>query len=221
MGVRKQQLPGLAKLSQPRLHNAVKRERLFALLDGRRQQPIIWVGGPAGAGKTALVASYLKARKAITLWYQVDEGDRDPATFFHYLSKLAQQDGKKRSLPQLSSEDVGAFARHYFREFFQHIGANTVLVLDNCQNAAGEAFHLILRVACEELPQQSNIIALSRSVFPRELARLAVRRRSRHSICLTEPCAAKRANSRGSTLRLSAMMLLCCGHSSHATRKMR
>lgn len=173
MGVRKQELPGLAKLSQPRLHNAVKRERLFALLDGRRQQPIIWVGGPAGAGKTALVASYLKARKAITLWYQVDEGDRDPATFFHYLSKLAKQDGKKRSLPQLSSEDVGAFARHYFREFFQHIGANTVLVLDNCQDAAGEAFHLILRVACEELPQQSNIIALSRSVLPRELARLA------------------------------------------------
>jgi LuxR family transcriptional regulator, maltose regulon positive regulatory protein len=173
MGTRKQQLPGLAKLSQPRLHNAVKRERLFTLLDVRKQQPIIWVGGPAGAGKTALVASYLKARKAITLWYQVDEGDRDPATFFHYLSKLAQQDGRKRSLPQLTSEDLGAFARHYFREFFQHIGANTVLVLDNCQDAAGEAFHLILHVACEELPQQSNIIALSRSVFPRELARLA------------------------------------------------
>lgn len=173
MRVRKQQLPGLAKLSQPRLHNAVKRGRLFALLDGRRQQPIIWVGGPAGAGKTTLVASYLEARKARTLWYQVDESDRDPATFFHYLSELAQRGGKKGSLPQLTSEDLGAFARHYFREFFQHIGANTVLVLDNCQDAAGEAFHLILRVACEELPQQNNIIALSRSVFPRELARLA------------------------------------------------
>ena len=163
----------LAKLSQPRLHNAIWRERLFALLDSRKQQPIIWVGGPAGAGKSTLVASYLEARNARALWFQVDEGDKDPATFFHYLSELAQQDGKKRVLPRLSIEDLGAFARHYFREFFGQIGANVVLVLDNCQDAAGDAFHLILRVACEELPQQGNLIALSRSLLPNELARLA------------------------------------------------
>ena len=112
----------LAKLSQPRLHNAIWRERLFALLDSRKQQPIIWVGGPAGAGKSTLVASYLEARNARALWFQVDEGDKDPATFFHYLSELAQQDGKKRVLPRLSIEDLGAFARHYFREFFGQIG---------------------------------------------------------------------------------------------------
>jgi LuxR family transcriptional regulator, maltose regulon positive regulatory protein len=172
MGARKPQQPRLAKLSQPRLHNAVKRERLFALLDARKQQPIIWVGAPAGAGKTTLVASYLEARRARTLWYQVDEGDKDPATFFHYLSELARN-GKKRALPRLSVEDLGAFARYYFREFFRQIGSNAVLVLDNCQDAAGEAFHLILCVACEELPQQCSIIALSRSVLPSELARLA------------------------------------------------
>lgn len=160
MGVRKQASSGLAKLSQPRLHNAIRRERLFALLDAREQQPIIWIGGPAGAGKTTLVASYLEARKARALWFQVDEGDKDPATFFHYFSELAQYDGKKRALPQLSVEELGAFARHYFREFFRHVGANIVLVLDNCQDAVGEAFHLILCVACEELPQQCNLIDL-------------------------------------------------------------
>ena len=41
MGVRKQTPSRLAKLSPPRLHNAIRRERLFALLDAREQQPII------------------------------------------------------------------------------------------------------------------------------------------------------------------------------------
>jgi ATP/maltotriose-dependent transcriptional regulator MalT len=111
MGARKQAGPRLAKLSQPRLHNAVKRERLLALLDVRREQPIVWIGAPAGAGKTTLVASYLVARKARTFWCQVDEGDKDPATLFHYLSELAQQSAKKRALPRLTVEDLGAFAR--------------------------------------------------------------------------------------------------------------
>jgi LuxR family transcriptional regulator, maltose regulon positive regulatory protein len=173
MGARKQIRRRLAKLSPPRLHNAVERERLFALLDAREQQPVVWIGGPAGSGKTTLVASYLQARKARTLWFQVDEGDKDPATFFHYLSEFAPRDGKRRSLPRLSAQDLEAFARHYFREFFSQCGSGTVLVLDNCQDAAGATFHLILRVACEELPRRTSIIALSRSLLPPELARLA------------------------------------------------
>jgi ATP/maltotriose-dependent transcriptional regulator MalT len=155
------------------LHNAVARKRLFALLDARGQRPVVWVGGPAGSGKTTLVASYLEARRAHTLWYQVDEGDKDPATLFHYLSELACQDRKVCPLPQLQAQDLAAFSRHYFREFFRCVGTNSVVVFDNCQDAAGERFHLILRVACEELPRTCNIIALSRSVLPPEFARLA------------------------------------------------
>jgi len=50
--------PQLAKLTRPRLHNAVARERLFELLDEKRKHPAIWVAGPPGAGKTTLVASF-------------------------------------------------------------------------------------------------------------------------------------------------------------------
>lgn len=174
MVARKQVQPRLAKLSQPRLYNTVERERLFALLDAREQHPIIWVGGPAGAGKTTLVASYLATRKARTHWFQVDEGDKDPATLFHYLSEAAHYVSKKSSLPRYSADyaDLGTFARHYFRELFRQMGCGAVLVLDNCQDAASESFHLALRLACEELPHHSNIIALSRSVLPGELGRL-------------------------------------------------
>ena len=81
----------LAKLTRPRLFDPVPRARLFRLLDAACSQPITWVGAPPGAGKTTLIASYLEARKAPLLWYQLDAGDADPATFFWYLVELAQQ----------------------------------------------------------------------------------------------------------------------------------
>jgi ATP/maltotriose-dependent transcriptional regulator MalT len=56
-------VPQFAKLTRPRLHNAVARERLFALLDeAREHKPAICAVGPPGAGKTTLVASWLDAR---------------------------------------------------------------------------------------------------------------------------------------------------------------
>src|SRR5512139_3187543 len=65
----------IAKISTPRLFGVVARERLFVRLDENRGRPLIWIEGPPGAGKTALVASYLEARGITALWYQVDQGD--------------------------------------------------------------------------------------------------------------------------------------------------
>jgi ATP/maltotriose-dependent transcriptional regulator MalT len=59
----------LAKITRPRLPRVLERERLFRLLDGCRDHPVIWVTGPAGAGKTTLIASYLDSRKFPCLWY--------------------------------------------------------------------------------------------------------------------------------------------------------
>ena len=99
--------PQLAKLTRPRLHKAVARERLFAVLDeAREHKPAICVVGPPGAGKTTVVASWLDSRGIKGIWYQIDSGDADLATFFFYLGQAAQSFSRKgqRPLPLLTAE---------------------------------------------------------------------------------------------------------------------
>ena len=79
----------LAKLSPPRINNIYQRKRLYKRLDSACKHSVIWITSPAGAGKTTLICSYLQKKKLEPLWYQIDEGDADIASFFSYLGSYS------------------------------------------------------------------------------------------------------------------------------------
>jgi ATP/maltotriose-dependent transcriptional regulator MalT/DNA-binding SARP family transcriptional activator len=169
----------LAKLSSPRIHGAVTRERLFAWMDSQNSSPVIWIVGPAGAGKTTLIASYLSARKLLPIWYQIDAGDADPSAFFAMLAQALPAAAKRKTplLPKLTPEyllDLPGFARRYFRSFFAKIRGSCTLVFDNHQDAAAPVFNTVLREAFTEMPSGNRAVIISRVPPPPELARLQV-----------------------------------------------
>ena len=172
----------LAKITRPRASGVVARRRLYRQLDSVRRQPLVWVCGPAGAGKTTLVSSYLDARRLSSLWYQVDSGDADPATFFCYMSIAARglSRGKRRPLPLLTPEyqgDVPTFALRYFERLFERFDARTLLVLDNYQEVSRDSpFHKVLLQGLAAMPAGLRVVVVSRHLPPPQFARLRANR---------------------------------------------
>jgi LuxR family maltose regulon positive regulatory protein len=100
----------------------------------------VWIVGPPGAGKTTLVVSYLQVRELTCLWYQVDSGDADPASFYYLAQALPQARAARREpLRLLTPEypaDLPGFTRRFFRALYVRLPPGAVLVLDNFQEAA-------------------------------------------------------------------------------------
>ena len=117
----------LAKLTRPHLGGILPRDRLYKRLDQGRERSIVWVAGPPGSGKTTLVADYLDTWAPECIWYQVDPGDADVATFFYYMAgalpEHASAEGQP-ALPLFTTEyqsNLPAFTRRYFRELFARL----------------------------------------------------------------------------------------------------
>ena len=172
----------LAKLTPPTLPVVLKRPRLFRLLDTSRARPLTWITAPPGAGKTTLVASYLKARRLPVLWYRLDESDADPSSFFHYLSIAAKvlAPRYRKPLPILTPEyalGLPTFTRRFFQELSARLPRRCVLVLDNYQEVpATSGLHQVLAWGVQELPRHVSVMVMSRQSPPAAMIKLETER---------------------------------------------
>ncbi|MGE5090355.1 MAG: hypothetical protein ACM3QY_14600, partial [Candidatus Levyibacteriota bacterium] len=160
-----------AKLSPPRLQRIVRRERIIGLLD-RAQGAAVWIVAPAGYGKTTAVADYLDARQCRALWYRADLGDLDPASLFHYLAQAVSTGTRRAALPRFGPEyadQLGEFAKRFFRAFFACVPEGATLVIDDLHAAARTLIPGVVGAALLELPPGLQLLLLSRESPPVEM----------------------------------------------------
>ncbi|MBP1712557.1 MAG: transcriptional activator domain, partial [Deltaproteobacteria bacterium] len=149
---------------------------------------MIWITGPPGSGKTTLISSYLEGRRIPCLWYQMDAGDKDPATFFYNLNQAVQRafPRKRKPLPLLTPEYlISTFTRRYFEELYKRFHppflspgkggrkGGFAIVFDNYQEILPESpFHEIMVNGLANIPEGVNVFLISRSAPPSPFIRL-------------------------------------------------
>ena len=138
------------------------RHRLHQRLDSGRGH-VVCVCGPAGAGKSSLLAAWSGRLEQHVVWYRVDADDRDIASFFDWFGRTLTSEGQL-SLPVLSAEHLfnpEHFARRFFRAYFVALPESAVLVLDNIHEAleAPEFAPLLPILADEQRPGTTLVLS--------------------------------------------------------------
>ena len=173
------------KITPPELPDVVLRERLFKLLDRKKQHRATWISGMAGSGKTTLIASYIANRKHSCLWYRIDEGDCDFSTFFHYLGLAVKKatPRSRKSLPILTPEyflGISVFTQRYFENLSVRLPPPSCIVFDDYQSIPlTSPFHDVLKDGILKISGDIHVFIVSRTDPPPAFAALVANKKMR------------------------------------------
>ncbi|GIH10680.1 LuxR family transcriptional regulator [Rhizocola hellebori] len=170
-----------AKLEPPRTPTKfVARDRLHTKLDKGAGRQLTLVVGPAGSGKSALLASWLNRRAILGAgaWLSLDEFDNEPVRLWSYLLAALRRCAVGDQLRGLTDQSL---ARGVDADLISEVAAALgglstplVLVLDNVDRLRdGPAASSIASLLRHSIPQL-HLVLSSRSEPPLPLGRLHV-----------------------------------------------
>jgi LuxR family maltose regulon positive regulatory protein len=155
----------------------VPRPRLAGVLGGG----LVLVCAPAGFGKTALLADWLRSGGRPVAWLSLDAGDNDPVRFWrHVVAALDRaRPGTGEQVAPLLRPAPSSFeglVTALINELAARSGENAiVLVLDDYHLIHAGQVHASLAFLLEHLPPGLHLVLASRSDPPLPLARLRAR----------------------------------------------
>jgi len=161
----------------------VQRERLSVQVSNVLTKAHLWIGAPAGAGKTILAANFASNAFMPVFWYEFDPLDGDLASFFstfpQAFSHSLTPSPSFSSLPKFLPEDMLAlpiFGHKYFRKLFEQLPERWLLILDNCQVIPDDSpLFKLISICLKELPFNCRTILLSRLPPPQDFANLKIK----------------------------------------------
>jgi hypothetical protein len=168
------------KVNRPLFRNALERTRLFSLIDDGGAQPLLWISGPAGYGKTTIISTYIDHIKTPAIWYQWDDSDKDPATFFYYLGLACRKETPRKRkplplyLPEYSFSPENFYLR-FFEAVFDRLEPTSLMVFDNLIHKPEKYFVDTLKCALTRIPAGAQIVVVSRMDPPPDFSLLKLR----------------------------------------------
>lgn len=155
-----------AKIQRPPLRDAtLQRDRLLDWLNAKIHGRVVLVTAEAGYGKTTLLADFARRSRVRTLWYRLDEEDRDCATILHHLVAAGRQ--VEPSFGQATAQalsgigeplDRDALVRGFVTELAELATSHVALILDD--------YHIV-----EDAP---DVRAMLRELLARPIDRLSI-----------------------------------------------
>ncbi|WP_027184373.1 BTAD domain-containing putative transcriptional regulator [Desulfovibrio inopinatus] len=161
-----------SKLAPAVAPDLVPRENIQAFVKAVIESPICLYVAGAGYGKTSLAAQVVEQAGMQTLWYGLDEFDRDFNTFLSYLIAGARQyvpDFGAEILPRLAAPLVLDSVRQsvlcaFASEIGEHIQAPLLIVLDDCHRLGENPdISSCVEFLMERLPTTVHWLLLSRT----------------------------------------------------------
>ena len=176
--------PGSDVLLATKLHmpgprpGMVPRSRLTARLEGGLARGLVLVCGPAGYGKTVLLADWARRGELPAAWLSLDAGDNDPARFWHHAVAAldrARPGTGERVAPLLGPPAPSSFQGLVTALINDLAADQALLVLDDYHLIGAPQVHESLAFLVEHRPAGITVVLASRSDPPLPLARLRAR----------------------------------------------
>ncbi len=169
------------KLRPPRPRTGfVPRPRLVRRLRAGTERELVLVCGPAGFGKSSLLADWARDDRRPVAWLSLDAGDNDPVRFWRHAA--AALDGMRPGLadrvaPLLSGASSASFdaAVTALVNDFAAVPDEVVLVVDDFHVVEAPEVHRSVEFLLEHLPSSLRLVVSGRSDPPLPLARLRAR----------------------------------------------
>lgn len=169
-----------SKLSRPKqLTNVVNRVRLLNYLDEAARYQLVLVMGPAGYGKTTLVAQWAEKQDYIG-WFAIDERDNQLNSFADYFIEAIQKatHGFCKRCASLTQNNQYANLVGLFSQLIVELSQWSeplYIVIDDYHLIDNEDIHEAMRFLLKHQPDNLTLIILSRHLPSLGVANLRVR----------------------------------------------